>query len=350
MSSKPVRVQLSMRSVLATVLVCLVLTGRAYAQEPPPVAPVGFPPPFEAWLADVRTEALSRGIRTDIVEHALGTLQPVPQIIERDRSQAEFDLDLDTYLERRITRLTVRTADRMYARHKALLQKIAKAYGVSPRIVVAIWGLESNFGRFSGVRPTIATLVTLAYDPRRAPLFRTELFHALEILNRGDIHFDQLKGSWAGALGQPQFMPSSYLKYAQDFDGDGTRDIWRSQADVFASIAFFLQQHGWKSGQTWGREVRVPEGIREKLDALPRRSQGCRAERLLTEPMPLAEWRALGLRALSGNALPKASVEASLVAAGSRHYLIYRNYETLLEYNCAHSYALSIALLADRIR
>ncbi len=342
-----------MRSVLATIFVIVVLSGRGFAslgQEPLPVSPVGFPPPFENWLAGVRDEALSRGIRSDVVEHALGDLQPLALVVERDRSQAEFAFDLDTYLERRITRETVRTAERMFARHKTVLHKVSKKYGVQSRVLVAVWGLESNFGRFSGVRPTIAALATLAYDPRRAPLFREELFQALEILNRGDVAPDRLKGSWAGALGQPQFMPSTYLKYAQDFDGDGKRDIWTSESDVFASIAFYLQQHGWKDGQIWGREVRVPEGALEKIEALPRRGEGCRAERLMTEAMPLSEWRAFGLRTSKGSALPNADVDASLIGAGSRHFLVYRNYDALLDYNCAHSYALSIALLADRIR
>ena len=339
-----------MRPVIATIFVIVVCAGRVLAQEPPPVAPVAFPPAFETWLEGVRTEALARGIRSEIVEVALADVQPAPQVIERDRTQAEFAFDLDTYIKRRVTRETVRMADRMLVRHKALLQKVSKKYSVSPRILVAVWGLESNFGRFAGVRPTIAALATLAYDPRRAPLFREELFNALEILNAGDVDAEHLKGSWAGAIGQPQFMPSTYLKYGQDFDGDGKRDIWSSHADVFASIAYYLQQHGWNNAQTWGREVTVPEGITEKVDAIPRRTEGCRAERLLTERKPLTEWRALGIKSAKGTPLPTASLNASLVAAGSRQYLVYGNYEALLEYNCAHSYALSIAILADRMR
>ena len=301
-------------------------------------------------LSGVRAEAIARGIKREIVHEALGHLKPVEQILERDRTQAEFALDLDSYLERRLTRQTVRTAQRMLDRHRALLKRVTAKYDVPGDVVIAVWGLESNFGRFAGVRPTITALVTLAYDPRRASLFRQELFNALEIVNRGDIELARLKGSWAGALGQPQFMPSSYLKYAQDFDGDGRRDIWSSLPDVFASIAYFLQQHGWKSGQIWGREVRVPEGVREKLDDLERRNTGCRAERLMMAAAPLEQWRKLGLKTAAGQDLPKARIEASLVAAGSRFYLTYANYDALLGYNCAHSYALSIALLADRIR
>jgi membrane-bound lytic murein transglycosylase B len=339
-----------MRPSIGLALLLLSALHGGPRQEPPPVASVAFPPPFEAWLADVRKEALARGIRPEIVEMALDDVQPVARILERDRSQVEFELDLDAYLTRRITRETVRTATRMRTQHRALLARVGKVYGVQPRFIVAIWGLESNFGRFAGVRPTIPTLATLAYDTRRGTLFRRELFNALEILDRGEIEIGGLKGSWAGALGQPQFMPSSYLKFAQDFDGDGKRDIWTSQADVFASIAFFLKQHGWTDGQLWGREVRVPEGARERLDALPRRTEGCRAARLLTEPRPLADWRELGLKTAAGAPLPSGTLGAAFFSAGSRHYLAYRNYEALLGYNCAHSYALSIALLADRLR
>jgi membrane-bound lytic murein transglycosylase B len=339
-----------MRTAFAAVLISLCVIHGGIAQEPPPVGPVGFPPPFESWLAGVRTEALARGIRGEIVESALGDVQPVLQILDRDRSQVEFELDLDAYLRRRLTKPTIKTAKRMYAGHRTLLQKVGRKYEVPEAVLVAIWGLESNFGRFAGVRPTIPTLATLAYDQRRSSLFRNELLHALEILDRGDIGLDGLKGSWAGALGQPQFMPSSYLKYAQDFDGDGRRDIWASEPDVFASIAYFLQQHGWNDDQLWGREVRVPKSARKKVDTLPRRAEGCRAARMMTEARPLAEWRAAGLTTASGRRLPVAKLDASLVSAGKRDFLVYRNYEVLLEYNCAHSYALSIALLADHLR
>jgi membrane-bound lytic murein transglycosylase B len=327
----------------------IILTAARAMQPPPPVAPLAAAPAFDVWLADLRTEALSRGIRAEVVDMALADLQPVRQILERDRTQAEFTLDLDAYLRRRLTRDTVRTARRMFTKHRGLLEKVGRHYGVQPRIVMAVWGLESNFGRFAGVRPTIPTLATLAYDPRRATLFRSELFSALEILNRGDIEIDRLRGSWAGALGQPQFLPSSYLRYAQDFDGDGRRDIWSSQADVFASIAFYLQQHGWTQGQIWGREVRVGAAAQEKVASVPLRTEGCRARRIMTIPLPLADWRRLGVRTAAGGRLPSAALDASLFPAGSRYFLVYANYEALLDYNCAHSYALSIGLLARQI-
>jgi membrane-bound lytic murein transglycosylase B len=320
------------------------------AQSPPPVAPVADPPPFEEWLVALRAEAESRGYPRELLDRALGDLKPVERIIERDRTQAEFTLDLDAYLKRRLTPPTIRIARQMRAKHASVLARVEKAYGVPSALVVAVWGLESNFGRFAGVRPTIPALATLAYDPRRATFFRTELFHALEIVNRGDIELERLKGSWAGALGQPQFMPSSYLEYAQDFDEDGRKDIWSSQADVFASIANYLKAHGWTPGAKWGREVRLTPILAKAALAIPRRDTGCRARRLMTDPRPLSEWRKMGIRTTANKPLPVASINGSLVGAGSKWYLLYDNYEALLGYNCAHSYALSVALLADRVR
>ena len=313
------------------------------------VAPTA-PPAFDVWLADVRTEALTRGIRQDVVDAALADIEPVGQILERDRTQAEFSLDLTTYLKRRLTRATLRTARQMYAEHRPLLHEVGKKYGVQPRVITAVWGLESNFGRFAGVRPTIPALATLAYDPRRSTLFRGELFSALEIVNRGDIELERLKGSWAGALGQPQFMPSTYLKFSQDFDGDGRRDIWASLADVFASVAFYLREHGWSDKMTWGREVKLSKAARAALAKLPRREEGCRAERALTDPKPLKEWRKIGVRTISGAPLPASTMDASLVTDGWRYFLVYKNYEALLAYNCATSYAISIGVLSDTIK
>ena len=332
------------------VLVLVVSGAGLSAQSPPPVVPVATPPPFDEWLTALKAEAIERGIAAELVERAFTGIQPVEQILERDRTQAEFALDLEAYLKRRLTPQTIKIAQQMYTKHRDVLRKVEKTYGVPARIVVSIWGLESNFGRFAGVRPTIPALVTLAYDPRRGAMFRDELFNALQIVNRGDIPLEQLKGSWAGALGQPQFLPSSYLEYAQDFDGDGSKDIWTSRADVFASIAFYLQKHGWKGGEAWGREIRIPSQLKEATLAIPRREAGCRAQKLMTDPRPVTEWRKMGLRTAADAALPRSEMPASMVAAGTRTFLLYDNYEALLGYNCAHSYALSVALLADRLR
>jgi len=319
-------------------------------QQIPPVQPAP-QPPFEEWLAGVRAEALTLGIREATVNEALTGLEQVPTVIERDRTQAEIVQTLDQYLKQRVSAKVVRTAQSMRATHGTVLAQVSEKFGVPAGILVSVWGLESNFGRFSGVRPTIATLVTLAYDPRRSTMFRAELFDALRILDSGDVEPDALKGSWAGALGQPQFMPSSFLRYAQDFDGDGRRDIWRSTPDVFASIANYLAQKGWQKGQAWGREVTIPAALITTLpEVAPMQTSGCLARRQMSVPRPLAEWKKLGVRTAAGGPLPVADFEASLVMGVKRHFLVYPNYQAILEYNCVNAYGLSVGLLGDRVR
>ena len=276
--------------------------------------------------------------------------EPEPTVIERDRTQAETVLRLETYLDRQLRPTVIQTARRMFTRHRTVLDEIGKRYGVSPRLIVSIWGLESNFGRFTGVRPTIGALATLAWDPRRSTFFRGELLSAMEILDRGDIDVSGMRGSWAGAMGQPQFMPSSYLKWAEDFDGDGRRDIWSTPSDVFASIANYLRAHGWKPGQIWGREVKISrEAARVIATDVARRDGSCVARRDMTVALPMARWQEIGVRRTSGAALPKTEFTASLVSGTTRHFLVYDNYDALLDYNCAHSYAVSVALLSSRI-
>jgi peptidoglycan lytic transglycosylase B len=331
-----------MRSVLGALAIASILQLSPQLEAQPTsasAATLDTPTSFAAWLQGVREEALKRGIKPAVVREALEGVEPVAKILERDSGQAEFTLSVDRYLRRRLTRETVRLAIAERREHDGLLDRIGTHYGVQPRFLIALWGLESNFGRFSGVRPTVPALATLAYDSRRSDFFRAELFDALTILDRGDIALEELRGSWAGALGQPQFMPSSYLKFAQDFDGDGRTDIWDTLADVFASIAFYLKSYGWVADETWGRKVQVPRSVGSALSEIaPLRDEGCRAERVLTRPLPLAKWRELGV------------LNASLVQgndSGTHDYLVYRNYETLLKYNCATAYALSIGLLAD---
>jgi membrane-bound lytic murein transglycosylase B len=342
------------RLMLATIVALSLGVRPAGAAQQPPQDPLPVPQlpaqTFVEWLSAFRSEAVTRGITEATLDRALTGLEPLPIVIERDRSQAELVLTLDQYLERRLTRSMIKAAQKISVQHRTLLRKVSARYGVSPGVIVAIWGLESNFGRFSGVRPTIATLATLAYDPRRAAMFREELFNALKILDSGDVEPAALRGSWAGALGQPQFMPSSFLDFAQDFDGDGRRDIWKSTPDVFASIANYLSAHGWTKGRTWGREVRVPVAIADAVaEAAPLQETGCLAERQMSVPLPLSEWRRLGVRTMTGTKVPLADLRASLVAAGPRRFLVYPNYQALLAYNCVHAYGLSVALLSDRV-
>jgi len=319
-------------------------------QQAPSVAPPA-PQPFDEWLKGVRAEARSRGISEATLDRSLTGLEPLPIVIERDRTQAELVFSLDRYLQKHVTKKLIRTAQEKRLAHADLLARVADKYGVPPGIVIAIWGIESNFGRFSGVRPTIQTLATLAYDPRRSAMFREELFDALKILDSGDVEASAMRGSWAGALGQPQFMPSSFLLYAQDFDGDGKRDIWASQPDVFASIANYLAVHGWKKDQRWGREVKVPAGVlKRKPDTAPLQTAGCLARRQMSVPLPVATWSKMGVRTAGGAAIPAAErdiTEASLISGNKRHFLVYPNYQSILEYNCVNAYGISVGLLAD---
>jgi membrane-bound lytic murein transglycosylase B len=319
-----------------------------------PTVPTPTPPPndpaFAAWLAALRGDALAAGIRPATIDAAFATIVAQPVVLDRDRSQAEFTLTLGQYVDRRLTPALLRLAREHARREQRLLARVERAHKVPKSILVSVWGLESNFGRFAGVRPTVPVLATLAYDGRRAALFRGELLNALRILDRGDIELERLKGSWAGAMGQPQFLPSSYLKFAQDFDGDGRRDIWTSRPDVLASIANYMASNGWVHRESWGRRVKLPPDFDARLGAkAPLRSEGCRAVRQLTEPMMLNEWRAVGVRTAKGAPLPRAALAASLLRVDRETFLVYRNYETLLTYNCAHSYAIAVGLLADRL-
>lgn len=347
----------------AFVLTLLCLTPRvAEAQQSesvsvPGASPIAAPAPapaidaaaFATFLDDVRQEALRRGISKAIVDAALGDVQPEPTALERDRRQAEFTLDLQAYLKRRLTKDTVKQARKVWHQHHSLATRVGKAYGVEPRMLISVWGLESNFGRFSGVRPSVPTLATLAFDGRRANLFRGELMNALMILDRGDITLDRMKGSWAGALGQAQFLPSSYLAFAVDFDKDGTRDIWSSLPDVLASIGNYLKGHGWTPKVPWGYAVTVPKSATDAVQAIGLRAEGCRASRELTPPQTMKQWRLMGLTTANGRPLPRSSIDASLLRIGDRAWLVTANYEALLAYNCAHTYVLSVTTLASKL-
>lgn len=340
------------KCVLAATLVVSALFGPPYAaagqEAPAETTAVEERPPFSAWLAELRIEALERGISEATFDEALEGVEPQPVIVDRDRTQKEKILSVDEYIARRVTPAVVKRAREMTRRHAAVLRKVERQYGVSRQILVAVWALESNFGRFNGVRPTIPALATLAWEGRRATLFREQLLDALAILERGDIPLERMKGSWAGAMGQVQFMPSSYLRYAQDVDGDGRKDIWKSLPDVFGSIAYYLQEHGWESGMPWGYAVRLPEEESGALEKLQRpREEGCGARRQLSASSPMGDWRRAGaLPAMAGG---KRAPDVSLLRAGERAYLVTGNYEALLSYNCAHSYALSVGVLAERI-
>jgi membrane-bound lytic murein transglycosylase B len=295
-------------------------------------------------------EARGRGFSQTLLDEALGGIEPGMRVLESDRSQAELNPGFARYLSTRLTRDTTARGKALAKTHATLLARIEQQFGVQRRFVLAIWGLESRYGRVQGRVPVFQALATLAWDPRRAAFFRGELFNALMMVDRGYIDVSRMTGSWAGAMGQTQFMPSSYLTYAVDFDGDGHRDIWGSTPDALASIANYLKGHGWNDEHTWGREVLVPASAREAVTALPKRTDGCSARRSMTERRPLSAWQALGVRSRDGSALPAADLDAGLVDVGERQFLVYPNYDAILGYNCAHYYALTVALVGDSLR
>ncbi len=335
-----------MRNLLIAVFIWQTVSSGAA------IAATEIAPGFESWLEEVRKEALGRGIKPGIVRDALRGIQPVRRIIQRDRNQAEFKLTLDTYQKRVVTPRNVERGRKMARRHAVLLKAVGEKYGVQPRFILAIWGIETRFGAVTANTPLIPAVATLAFDRRRSKYFRAQLFAALIMLDRGYIELKNLKGSWAGAMGQPQFMPSSYVAYAQDFDGDGRRDIWNNTGDVLASIANYLAKHGWRDDHGWGRAVTLPQGLAANLGEPARRAaRGCRAR--TSEPRKISEWQALGVRRASGADLPARDLEAVLVlpqGATGPAFLVYRNYAAIMGYNCAHLYALTVGMLSDRIR
>jgi len=296
--------------------------------------------PFGTWLDGVRKEAAGRGIRPATLDAALAGIEPIPRVIELDRKQPEFTLTLEQYLARVVSDARIERGRQAMADNRALLDALAARYGVQPRFVAALWGIETDYGRVTGNYPVVAALATLAYDGRRATFFRRELMNALTILDQGHIRAADMKGSWAGAMGQNQFMPSSFLAYAVDHDGDGRRDIWQNRADVLASVANYLAKVGWRSDQTWGREALLPPGFDTSLIST-------------SAWKTLPEWSRLGVRRADGGPLPEAAVEARLVRPNRDGtgpvFLAYRNYEATLKWNRSDYFAVAVGRLSDAI-
>jgi len=291
---------------------------------------------FEKWLAGVRREALSQGISQAILDEALSGLTPLPRVIQMDRSQPEFSMSFEDYLKVTAPQERIEEGRARLAENRPLLQEISVRYGVQPQFLVALWSIESDFGRRMGSFPVVGALVTLAYNGRRSNYFRGELFHALRVLNDEHIKPRQMLGSWAGAMGQCQFMPSNFRQFAVDYDNDGKRDIWESRADVFASIANYLSQQGWRSGEPWGQEVRLP-------NLFDRRLLGRKHHKTL------GEWEALGVKPLDGEQFPKSVRRASLIRPGEKAYLVYDNWQTLMKWNPSIYFSTAVGYLADRI-
>lgn len=307
------------------------------------------PPPFDAWLAALVEEAAAAGFDRRLLDRTLVGLRPLRTVVEADKSQAEDAGSLGATLENRLAPEPIALGRELMTRHAPLLSRIEREYEVPGSYAVAIWGIETGYGRYTGDVPVFQALATLAWEPRRSRYFRSELFNALRMVDTSEADVSMMVGSWAGAIGQPQFMPSSYLRYAVDGDGDGRRDIWNSVSDTLASIANYLRHFGWRPTELWGREVTLADADRSRLGIGSLRSEGCSALRRLSSPRALGAWAALGIRASDGSQPPLSDMESSLLVLEGRHFLVGRNYEAILGYNCVHRYALSVSLLADAI-
>lgn len=321
------------------------LNGQSLAEEAKP--------DFQSYTAALKAEAQSRGYDQALLEAVFSSLQFHERVVSADRSQPEVVETLDTYLPKRVSETRIRMARERYQQYQPQLEEIGKRYGVQPRFIVALWGLESSFGRIQGNYSIPSALATLAYEGRREAFFRTEFFHALDILAQGHIDLENMKGSWAGAMGQSQFMPSSFLAYAQDGDGDGKKDIWTNELDVFASIAYYLKRQGWNNSLTWGREVKLPAGF-DAAHAIQRGSLARNEwlSRWDASARSMADWHKLGVRRLNGEALPQREISAALVLPDGpkgRAFLAYDNYKSLMHWNRSYYFVTSVGYLADLI-
>ena len=289
---------------------------------------------FPAWIDGFKGRAEAKGISREVLDQAMSGLTYDTQVIKRDRNQNEFTKTIWDYLSTAVSDLRVQNGRKAVKRMGRTLGAIERKYGVDKHVVAAIWGLESAYGTFKGSDSVINSLATLAYDTRRAAFFEGQLIAALQILQAGDVAAKDMTGSWAGAMGHTQFMPTSYLDYAVDFTGDGKREIWGSDpSDALASTAAYLKAFGWTTGQPWGMEVTLPEGFDYTL---------ARRE-LLKSP---AEWAALGV--MGGKGAWPASILLPAGAKGAA-FMIFDNFEVLERYNTADAYVIGVGHLADRI-
>jgi membrane-bound lytic murein transglycosylase B len=292
---------------------------------------------FNSWLAIFKAEAIEKGIKKKTLDSAFSGVKPIPRVIELDRRQPEFTLTFQQYIGKVISNRRVNIGKRKLLEHSELLKNVSKKFNVQPRFIVALWAIETDFGRIMGGFPVISSLATLAFDGRRGKFFRKELILALKIIDDGHITANKMMGSWAGAMGQNQFMPSSFHAYAVDYNGDGSKDIWKTLPDVFASIANYLSQSGWRVSETWGRPVILPKNFAytKKLRAL-------------------AEWQKLGVKKLDGGDLPKSILKASIILPEKNNmapaYLAYNNYRVILRWNRSDYFAIAVGTLADRLK
>ena len=318
----------------------MALAGLAFSSAVPNQPAVAQSGSFAGWLTEVSREARGQSISQRTLDLAFSGLTPDPRVIELDNRQPEFTRTFWQYLDNAISEQRVANGLDAMVEHAALLNRIEAEYDVQPRFIVALWGLETGYGSFMGDFPVVRSLATLGYEGRRSDLFRTQLLDALRLVDRGDVAPAAMRGSWAGAVGHVQFMPSTYLRYAVDFDGDGRRDLWRSIPDAMASAANYLSSIGWRGDEIWGREVRLPPGF-------PYETADLAVER------PLAEWRALGVRRIDGGDLPVVADMTGSIVLPMGHrgpaFLVYDNYRAIMQWNRSTLYAVAVGHLADRL-
>ena len=309
---------------------------------------------FAQYVIKLKAEALTHGFSKALIDESFAEVKFHKRAVKADRSQPENVETLDTYLPKRVPKWKVDKARALYKEHQVLLNQIGEKYQVQPRFIVALWGLETNFGKFTGGYNVVSALATLAYEGRRETFFKKQLMAALTILDEGHISNKNMKGSWAGAMGQNQFMPTSFLSYAVDGDGDGKKDIWQNQADIFSSMANYLQKEGWNDELTWGRQVKLPDNFDNTL-AIPKNT-GSRKNWLKAwskTEKTLAQWQALGVRRSDGTNLPNVDIKAALVFPddeNGRVYLAYDNYKSLMHWNLSYYFVSSVGHLSDRIK
>jgi membrane-bound lytic murein transglycosylase B len=309
---------------------------------------------FKQYVGVLKEEALSKGYGAEFIERAFSKVKFHQRAVKADRSQPEKVETLDTYLPKRVPDWKVQKARAMYKTHLPLLTEIGKKYSVQPRFIVALWGLETNFGKIMGNYNVISALTTLSYEGRREVFFKKQLWAALNIIQQGHISIENMKGSWAGAMGQNQFMPTSFIAYAVDGDNDGKKDNWGNSADVFSSMANYLKKEGWNDELTWGRQVKLPRDFDMSL-AIPKNT-GSRKNWLKAwtrTEKTLVQWQDLGVRRADGTSLPKVDVKAALVFPddeNGRVYLAYNNYKSLMHWNLSYYFVSSVGHLSDRIK
>lgn len=298
---------------------------------------------FSLWLKAARKEAIGKGISAETVNKALPDgMRPIARVIELDRKQPEKTRTYEEYLDLVINNTRINNGKNRIETHAALLDSVSSVYGVEKEVIVALWGLETNFGGNTGGFDVIHALATLAYDGRRSEYFRSEMFKAIRIVDEGHISLEKMKGSWAGAMGQCQFMPSSFYSMAQDFDRDGHKDIWTNHSDIFASAANYLSKSGWKKNQPWGESVTVPVNFDRSL--LGRNTV-----------RTIKEWQAAGITPKNSGksfAMP-ANAKASVIqpdGPGTKAFIIYDNYRVFLKWNNSNYFASSVGILSNSLK